>query len=140
MVAIAKGCQKTDIKCYALPPLAAVFAIGLAGVSKKCPWLIGCWHENPHSPYPRRALSLCFQLTRDTDNQLLQRRECCERQGWQFDKTDKDEESSRKGKRGRGGFSQLFKDASERQFDLVLLWSLDRFTREGMRKTIATES
>jgi len=30
----------------------------------------------------------------------------------------------------------MFADASKRKFDLVLFWSLDRFTREGTRATI----
>lgn len=31
----------------------------------------------------------------------------------------------------------MFEDAARRKFDIVLFWSLDRFTREGIRKTIA---
>jgi DNA invertase Pin-like site-specific DNA recombinase len=30
----------------------------------------------------------------------------------------------------------MFKDAAQRRFDVVLFWSLDRFTREGIQKTI----
>jgi DNA invertase Pin-like site-specific DNA recombinase len=30
----------------------------------------------------------------------------------------------------------LLKDASQRKFDLLLFWSLDRFSREGIRKTL----
>lgn len=30
----------------------------------------------------------------------------------------------------------MFADASKRRFDLVLFWSLDRFSREGTRRTI----
>ena len=37
----------------------------------------------------------------------------------------------------RKALAQLFEDASQRQFDLVLFWSLDRFSREGMARTIA---
>ena len=42
-----------------------------------------------------------------------------------------DDESGTKGKRERSGFARLFEDASKRKFDVVLVWSLDRFTREG---------
>lgn len=73
----------------------------------------------------------------DTDNQLLQLREFCDRQGWEIFDTYKDEESGRKGKRERSSFSRLFDDAAKRKFDVVLFWSLDRLTREGIRKTIA---
>ena len=30
----------------------------------------------------------------------------------------------------------MFQDAAQRNFDLVLFWALDRFTREGLQKTI----
>ena len=36
----------------------------------------------------------------------------------------------------RSEFQRLFRDASERKFDLVLFWSLDRFTREGVLETL----
>lgn len=36
----------------------------------------------------------------------------------------------------RTEFKQMFNDAHKRQFDLVLFWSLDRFSREGTRATI----
>src|SRR5215469_2174267 len=33
-------------------------------------------------------------------------------------------------------FQRLFEDDSRRQFDLVLFWSLDRFSREGVLETL----
>ena len=36
----------------------------------------------------------------------------------------------------RKAFKQMFADASKRKFDLLLFWSLDRFSREGVRQTI----
>jgi DNA invertase Pin-like site-specific DNA recombinase len=36
----------------------------------------------------------------------------------------------------RPEFQRLFRDASERRFDLVLFWSLDRFSREGVVETL----
>ena len=36
----------------------------------------------------------------------------------------------------RAEFQRLFRDAAERRFDLVLFWSLDRFTREGALETL----
>jgi DNA invertase Pin-like site-specific DNA recombinase len=36
----------------------------------------------------------------------------------------------------RGKFQKLFQDASQRKFDLVLFWSLDRFSREGVLETL----
>jgi DNA invertase Pin-like site-specific DNA recombinase len=41
------------------------------------------------------------------------------------------------GKRSdREQFQKMFKDASQRRFDLVLFWSLDRFSREGVLETL----
>jgi DNA invertase Pin-like site-specific DNA recombinase len=73
----------------------------------------------------------------DTDNQLLQLIEFCDRQEWQIVATYIDRESGRKGKRERGNFSRMFEDAAKRKFDVLVFWSLDRFSREGIRKTIA---
>ncbi len=36
----------------------------------------------------------------------------------------------------RVAFRKLFEDASRKQFDLVLFWSLDRFSREGVLETL----
>ena len=72
----------------------------------------------------------------DVENQLAQLREFCERQGWFVYGEYMDDESGSKGKRERDGFNHLFEDASKRRFDVVLVWSLDRFTREGIQKTI----
>jgi DNA invertase Pin-like site-specific DNA recombinase len=36
----------------------------------------------------------------------------------------------------REQFQKLFHDASQRKFDLVLFWSLDRFSREGVLETL----
>ncbi len=72
----------------------------------------------------------------DVENQLAQLREFCERQGYVIHDEYMDDESGTKGKRERDGFNRLFEDASKRKFDVVLVWSLDRFTREGIQKTI----
>jgi DNA invertase Pin-like site-specific DNA recombinase len=36
----------------------------------------------------------------------------------------------------RKEFGKMFVDAAKRKFDMVLFWSLDRFSREGCRRTI----
>lgn len=72
----------------------------------------------------------------DTDNQLLQLRDYCDRLGWKIYDVYVDQESGRKGRRERSGFAQLFENAAKRRFDVVVFWSLDRFSREGIRKTI----
>lgn len=36
----------------------------------------------------------------------------------------------------RPAFRRMFEDASRKQFDMVLFWSLDRFSREGVYETL----
>lgn len=40
------------------------------------------------------------------------------------------------GNSNRPQFQQMLKDAKERKFDMVLVWSLDRFSREGIINTL----
>lgn len=70
----------------------------------------------------------------DTENQLIQLREFCQRMNW----TIVDEYVDRaSGKRGdREEFQAMFTSASQRKFDAVLFWSLDRFSREGVLETL----
>ena len=70
----------------------------------------------------------------DTENQLVQLRQLAQAQQWDV----VDEYVDRvTGKRSdREEFQRLFADASQRRFDLVLFWSLDRFSREGVLETL----
>jgi len=40
------------------------------------------------------------------------------------------------GSSNRSQFQQMLKDARNRKFDMVLVWSLDRFSREGISNTL----
>ena len=71
----------------------------------------------------------------DTENQLLQLREYCRRQQWEIVIEYIDRETAKHGK--RDDFRQLFEDAAQRRFDVVVVWALDRFTREGILETFA---
>ena len=76
--------------------------------------------------------------SQETDNQLLQLREFCDRwEGHELVAEYVDRESGTRGRRERKDFDQMFVDASRRRFDVLLFWALDRFSREGIRKTIA---
>ena len=70
----------------------------------------------------------------ETDNQLIELRELCKRQGWNIHKEYIDIESG--GVSNRKAFKNLFTDANQRKFDCVLFWALDRFSREGTRETL----
>jgi DNA invertase Pin-like site-specific DNA recombinase len=48
-----------------------------------------------------------------------------------------DHESGRKGRKEREAFNEMFEAAENREFDVLVFWSLDRFSREGIRKTIS---
>jgi DNA invertase Pin-like site-specific DNA recombinase len=70
----------------------------------------------------------------DNENQLLKLREFAKARDWTVVEEYVDRAT---GKRSdRQAFLQLFADASRRNFDLVLFWSLDRFSREGVRETL----
>lgn len=72
----------------------------------------------------------------DPERQLMQLREWCERSGHEIVQEYVEHVSGRKSSADRKALGQLLDDAHRRQFDLVLFWSLDRFSREGMTKTV----
>jgi len=71
----------------------------------------------------------------DTENQLQQLRAWCKKNKHMVVSEYVDKESGRKSDRTE--FKKLFVDARKGQFDLVLFWSLDRFSREGVRPTLS---
>ena len=70
----------------------------------------------------------------DTENQLIALREYCRKQGWQITGEYIDHETGGTSKRPH--FQRMFSDARTRKFDLVLFWSLDRLSREGVSATL----
>jgi DNA invertase Pin-like site-specific DNA recombinase len=72
----------------------------------------------------------------DPENQLRDLRGWCANAGHELVGEYVDRVSGRKGTGERKQFAALFEDASRRQFDCVLFWALDRFSREGMVPTI----
>jgi DNA invertase Pin-like site-specific DNA recombinase len=70
----------------------------------------------------------------DTQNQLHQLRGFAARQGWLIVSEFVDYESGSTDDRGQ--FQAMFQAASRRQFDVLLFWSLDRFSREGVFETL----
>jgi DNA invertase Pin-like site-specific DNA recombinase len=70
----------------------------------------------------------------DTENQLEELREFCQRSNWPIVHEYVDKASGKTADRPQ--FGKLFEDAAKRQFDLVLFWALDRFTREGVLETL----
>ena len=70
----------------------------------------------------------------DNENQLVQLREYSQRQGWDVVHEYVDQVSG--GTSNREHFKKMFMDASQRQFDILLFWSLDRLSREGAYETL----
>src|SRR5664280_707620 len=70
----------------------------------------------------------------DVSNQLRQLRDFCTKQGWKIVTEYTDKASGKHSDRER--FQAMFAAASRREFDLVLFWSLDRFSREGTVETL----
>jgi DNA invertase Pin-like site-specific DNA recombinase len=70
----------------------------------------------------------------DTANQLRQLREFCARQDWEIVAEYVDQSSGKRGDREQ--FQAMFAAASRRDFDTVLYWSLDRFSRQGVYETL----
>jgi DNA invertase Pin-like site-specific DNA recombinase len=70
----------------------------------------------------------------DTENQLSQLRAFAESQGWTVDGEYIDKATGKHSDREQ--FQKMFTDASRHKFDLVLFWSLDRFSREGVLETL----
>jgi len=70
----------------------------------------------------------------DNANQLEQLREFANKQNWEIVTEYKDIVSG--GKRNRPQFDAVMLAASQRKFDLLLFWALDRLSREGIVKTL----
>ncbi|HWR16349.1 MAG TPA: recombinase family protein [Terriglobales bacterium] len=65
----------------------------------------------------------------DATNQLRQLRQHCEAQGWQIVQEYVDVASG--GRADREQLQAMLRDAGKRRFEAVLVWALDRLTREG---------
>src|SRR5689334_10618324 len=70
----------------------------------------------------------------DTENQLVQLRGYAAQMGWQIVSEFVDHESGSKSDREQ--LQEMFKAASQRKFDVLLFWSLDRLSREGVLPTL----
>src|ERR1700721_3175257 len=70
----------------------------------------------------------------DPENQLRQLREFCAKQHWNIVRVYEDRATGKHADRDQ--FQQMFAAASRRQFDAVLFWALDRFSREGVFDTL----
>src|SRR4051794_39178373 len=71
----------------------------------------------------------------ETDNQVQVLRDFAGKQGWEIVAEYIDVVSG-SGRKERPRFLAMMQDASQRKFDLLLFWALDRLSREGIVKTL----
>jgi DNA invertase Pin-like site-specific DNA recombinase len=72
----------------------------------------------------------------DPEVQLRLLREFAASQGWELTEEFVDRESGTKA--DRPAFIRMMQSASRHEFDILLFWSLDRFSREGILPTLTT--
>jgi DNA invertase Pin-like site-specific DNA recombinase len=72
--------------------------------------------------------------SQDTENQTRQLRAFAQTQGWTVVHEYTDRASGKRGDREQ--FQKMFAAASRREFDILLFWSLDRLSREGVVETL----
>ena len=72
----------------------------------------------------------------ENDNQIAQLREYAEKSGWDIVDIITDVCSGGTAAEQRQGLSKVFSLANRKKFDVLLFWSLDRFSREGSRKIL----
>lgn len=70
----------------------------------------------------------------DTENQRTQLISYCEKQNHEIVSEYTDNVSGGKCREKRPGFDSMLNDARLKKFDAILVWALDRFTREGVYK------
>ncbi len=67
----------------------------------------------------------------DTENQLIQLREFCKARNYEIYK-EYTEQVTGTGKKKREVFEQMLEDARKGKFQVLLVWSYDRFSRAGL--------
>jgi len=70
------------------------------------------------------------------ENQELQLRKFAERQGWEIAAVYRDVISGKSTRAERHGYDAMLTAAEAGEFDILLFWSLDRITRNGVLTTL----
>lgn len=70
----------------------------------------------------------------DPENQLQPMRKFCEAMNWEISQEFVDRASG--GSANRPEFQRMLSEVRQRHIDLILVWALDRFSREGMTNTL----
>src|SRR6266481_5186597 len=90
---------------------------------------------------PRKNIRCCLyarvstrEKGQEVENQLRQLREFAALQGFTVYREYVDHETGKNDDRAE--FQAMFRDASQRKFDVLLFWALDRLSREGVLETL----
>ena len=93
-------------------------------------------HQKKRPTAQRVAIYARVSTTKqDNDNQLHELRDFARRQGWAVAAEYVDTITG-SGQRSREQFDRAMQAASQRRYDVLLFWKLDRFSREGVRRTL----
>jgi len=71
----------------------------------------------------------------DPDNQLIPLRTFANSMGWTISREYVDRISG--GNSNRPAFQEMMSNVRQRHYDLILIWALDRFSRESMTNTLS---
>lgn len=71
----------------------------------------------------------------DPENQLQPMKKFCEAMNWEVRDVFIDRASG--GSANRPEFQRMLSQVKQKYYDLILVWALDRFSREGMTNTLA---
>ncbi|HUS48955.1 MAG TPA: recombinase family protein [Candidatus Paceibacterota bacterium] len=71
----------------------------------------------------------------DPENQIQPMRKFCDAMGWEIRDIFIDKASG--GSANRPEFQRMLSCVKQKYYDIVLVWALDRFSREGMTNTLA---
>jgi DNA invertase Pin-like site-specific DNA recombinase len=72
----------------------------------------------------------------DCQNQVDELEQFAASQGWEITRRYEDRVSGAKGRDKRPDFSRMLDDAARRRFDILLVWSADRLSRQGPYETL----
>jgi DNA invertase Pin-like site-specific DNA recombinase len=95
-------------------------------------------HSMTNADAPKLNVGIYARVStdkQDNGNQLEQLRDFAGRQGWAIAVEYVDTVTG-SGRRIRPQFERMLLAASQRKFDLLLFWALDRLSREGIVRTL----
>jgi DNA invertase Pin-like site-specific DNA recombinase len=107
--------------------------MGIQKVDINCPKYI-CFMNTKKKIMKVAIYSRVSKESSDNTNQLLVLRDYCQKMNYEIHDEYVDVVSG--GSSNKPEFKRMMQDGSRRRYDMCIFYALDRFTREGTRKTI----